>query len=126
MVANGAVLNKLVYLITLWGGATRYLLGALQVQQLNAARVVWTQGYQVEQKGTAEEGWMAVCSPTSLLSHCPPSSQDTYQWCASTLVCSIDYRATLQDKKCDQGQHKVGRRVQVNQDLQVQSKCVLQ
>ena len=38
MVANGAVLNKLVYLITLWGGATRYLLGALQVQQLNSAR----------------------------------------------------------------------------------------
>ena len=40
MVANGAVLSKLVYLITLWGGAQLYLLKALQVQQLNAARTV--------------------------------------------------------------------------------------
>ena len=40
MVANGAVLSKLVYLITVWGGAKQYLLKALQVQQLNAARAV--------------------------------------------------------------------------------------
>ena len=40
MVANGIVMSKLMYLITLWGGAQQYLLGALQVQQLTAARVV--------------------------------------------------------------------------------------
>jgi hypothetical protein len=40
MVANGIVQSKLVYLITLWGGAQQYLLKALLVQQLTAARVV--------------------------------------------------------------------------------------
>ena len=40
MVANGAVISKLVYLITLWGGAQQYLLKSLQVQQLTAARTV--------------------------------------------------------------------------------------
>ena len=39
-IANGAVHSRLVYLITLWGGAPLYLLKALQVQQLNAARSV--------------------------------------------------------------------------------------
>ena len=40
MVANGVVMSKLAYLITLWGGAQQYLLSALQVQQLTAARAV--------------------------------------------------------------------------------------
>lgn len=40
MVANGAVMSKFVYLITVWGGAQQYLLKALQVQQLTAARTV--------------------------------------------------------------------------------------
>ena len=40
MVANGAVNSKLIYLITLWGNAQQYLLQALQVQQLTAARTV--------------------------------------------------------------------------------------
>ena len=44
MVANGAVQSRLVYLITLWGGAQQYLLKALQTQQLSAARTVC--GYQ--------------------------------------------------------------------------------
>lgn len=39
-VANGLVISKLTYLITLWGGAQDYLLSALQVQQLTAARAV--------------------------------------------------------------------------------------
>ena len=39
-VANGVVMSKLTYLITLWGGAQEYLLSALQVQQLTAARAV--------------------------------------------------------------------------------------
>ena len=40
MVANGVILSKLTYLITLWGGAQQYLIDAVQVQQLAAARVV--------------------------------------------------------------------------------------
>ena len=40
MVANGIVLSKLVYLINLWGGAQTYLLKALYVQQMVAARTV--------------------------------------------------------------------------------------
>ena len=40
MVANGVVMSKLVYLITVWGGAQQYLLNSLQVQQLTAARTV--------------------------------------------------------------------------------------
>ena len=39
-VANGIVMSKLTYLITVWGGSQEYLLGALQVQQLMAARAV--------------------------------------------------------------------------------------
>ena len=40
MVANGAVMSKLIYMITVWGGAQQYLLNTLQVQQLSAARTV--------------------------------------------------------------------------------------
>jgi hypothetical protein len=40
MVANGVVMSKLGYLITVWGGAQQYLLKGLQVQQLTAARTV--------------------------------------------------------------------------------------
>ena len=40
MVANGVVMSKLVYLITVWGGAQQYLLSAVQVQQIAAARAV--------------------------------------------------------------------------------------
>ena len=40
MVANGAVMSKLVYLISVWGGAQQSLLKVLQVQQLTAARAV--------------------------------------------------------------------------------------
>ena len=40
MVANGLVMSKLSYLIILWGGAQQYLVRALQVQQLMAARIV--------------------------------------------------------------------------------------
>ena len=38
MVANGVYMSKVVYMMTLWGGAQLYLLKALQVQQLTAAR----------------------------------------------------------------------------------------
>ena len=62
MVASGSVQSKLVYLITLWGGAQQYLLKALQVQQLTAARTVcgmhswrWSKG-----KLLKKVGWMSV------------------------------------------------------------------
>ena len=62
MVANGAVQSKLIYLITLWGGAPQYLLRALQVQQLTAARTVcgvqsirWNTGRLLR-----KVGWMSV------------------------------------------------------------------
>ena len=40
MVANGVIMSKLMYLITVWGGAQQYLLKGLQVQQLTVARTV--------------------------------------------------------------------------------------
>ena len=40
MIANGAVHSKVVSLITLWGNAQQYLLNAVQVKQLTAARTV--------------------------------------------------------------------------------------
>lgn len=62
MVANGIVMSKLMYLITLWGGAQEYLLSALQVQQLSAARAVcgfgswgWTR-----KKLLDRVGWLSV------------------------------------------------------------------
>ena len=62
MVANGAVQSKLVYLITLWGGAQQYLLKALQVQQLTAARTVC--GFQSwrwsRTRLLKRVGWMSV------------------------------------------------------------------
>ena len=62
MVANGVVMSKLVYLITLWGGAQQYLLNALQVQQLTAARTVcgfnsW--GWS-KKKLLDKVGWMSI------------------------------------------------------------------
>jgi hypothetical protein len=62
MIANGAVLSKLVYLITLWGGAKQYLLKALQVQQLTAARtVVGFQSWRWSKATLLKRvGWMSV------------------------------------------------------------------
>jgi hypothetical protein len=62
MVANGAVLSKLVYLITVLGGAKQYLLKALQVQQLNAARTVCgfhSRGWN-KRRLLKRVGWMSV------------------------------------------------------------------
>ena len=44
MLANGVIMSRLTYLITLWGGASKNLIKSLQVQQLAAARIVC--GYQ--------------------------------------------------------------------------------
>lgn len=62
MLANGAIHSKLVYLINIWGGAPQYLLKALQVQQLVAARTVC--GYQSlrwsKYKLLKKTGWLSV------------------------------------------------------------------
>ena len=63
MVANGVFMSKMAYLITLWGsGAHQYLLRAVQVQQLAAARVVcgvgslrWSRRQLLE-----KVGWLSV------------------------------------------------------------------
>ena len=62
MIANGAVMSRMVYLITVWGGAQQYLLKSLQVQQLTAARTVcgfyshgWSKGKLLDRVG-----WLSV------------------------------------------------------------------
>ena len=62
MVANGVVMSKLVYLITVWGGAQKYLLSSLQVQQLTAARSVcgFNSFYWSKRKLLDRVGWLSV------------------------------------------------------------------
>ena len=62
MVANGVVMSKLAYLITLWGGAQQYLLNAVQVQQLAAARAVCGFGCWrwSKRKLLDKMGWLSV------------------------------------------------------------------
>ena len=61
-VANGIVMSKLTYLITLWGGAQGYLLSALQVQQLTAARAVagFASRFWSKRKLLDHVGWLSV------------------------------------------------------------------
>ena len=62
MIANGAVQSRLVYLITLWGGTKQYLLRALQVQQLNAARTVcgFNSRWWSTRRLLQQVGWLSV------------------------------------------------------------------
>ena len=62
MVANGIVLSKLVYLIHLWGGAQIYLLKALYVQQMVAARTVCGfQSFNWSNRRVLEKiGWLSL------------------------------------------------------------------
>ena len=55
-------MSKLVYLITLWGGAQQYLMNALQVQQLVAARAVCGVGCWrwSKRKLLDKVGWLSV------------------------------------------------------------------
>ena len=61
-VANGVVMSKLSYLITVWGGAQQYLLSALQVQQMTAARAVCGfSGWGWSKKRLLDKvGWLSV------------------------------------------------------------------
>ena len=62
MIANGIVMSKIVYLISVWGGAQQYLINALQVQQLVAARAVCGSGCWrwSRTKLLNKTGWMSV------------------------------------------------------------------
>ena len=62
MIANCVIMSKLTYLITLWGGAQQYLLRALQVQQLAAARLVCgvESGKWSKRKLLDRVGWLSV------------------------------------------------------------------
>ena len=62
MIANGAVLSRLVYMISVWGGAQQYLLKSLQIQQLAAARVVCghISRYWSRVKILKRVGWLSV------------------------------------------------------------------
>ena len=62
MIANGAVMSKLVYLIAVWVGAQEYLLDVLQVQQLTAARAVcgFYSRFWSKRKLLSRVGWLSV------------------------------------------------------------------
>ena len=62
MIANGAVMSRLMYLISVWGGAQKYLLKSLQVQQLTAARSVcgYFSRFWSEQKLLHRVGWLSI------------------------------------------------------------------
>ena len=61
-VATGIVQSKLQYLMPLWIGAPAYLVNALQVQQLNAARVVcgYNSYYWSTSKLLNACGWLSI------------------------------------------------------------------
>ena len=61
MVAQGVWLSKLSYLIAVYGGTEEYLLGTLQVMQIQVARLVCNRGSRYSgRKALAEVGWLSV------------------------------------------------------------------
>ena len=62
MVANGVVMSKVVYLMSVWGGAQEYLLNGLQVQQLTAARAVcgFLSKWWSKRKLLDRLGWLSI------------------------------------------------------------------
>ena len=62
MIANGAVMSKVVYFISVWGGAQEYLLNVLQVQQLTAARTVcgFHSRFWSKRKLLTKVGWLSI------------------------------------------------------------------
>ena len=61
MIANGIVMSKLIYLIELWGGSSKYLLEALQKAQNRAARIVTKLDWTTHSAELLRQcGWMSV------------------------------------------------------------------
>ena len=74
-VATGIIQSKIQYLLPLYGGDPDYLLGAIQVQQLKAARFVcgYNSYYWSTQKLLNTCGWLSIKQQefysTCLLAH---------------------------------------------------------
>ena len=61
MIANGVVISRIIYVISLWGGTNDYLMKMLQVLQNRAARFVTKKDIFTSQKQLLLEcGWMSV------------------------------------------------------------------
>ena len=61
MLANGIIMSKLVYLISLWSGAEKYLMKSLQLVQNKAARIVAKQGRRTPIRTLLNQcGWLSV------------------------------------------------------------------
>ena len=61
MIANGIFLSKLIFQISLWGGAEDYLLNSLQIIQNKAARFVTRRGrYTPVAELLKQCGWLSV------------------------------------------------------------------
>ena len=91
MVANGVIMSKLVYLITVWGGAQQYLVKALQVQQLTADRTVC--GFY--SRGWSKKKLLDKYKAADLLPHSSPGTQDNPLWQASCPALVHFYRTSL-------------------------------
>ena len=61
MIADGILMSKLIYLIELWGGSSKYLLEALQKAQNRAARTVTKLDWSTPVAELLKQcGWMSV------------------------------------------------------------------
>ena len=61
MLANGIFMNKLVYLIPVWGGCEKFLIKALQIVQNKAVRLVTNRGIYTPVKTLlTQSGWLSV------------------------------------------------------------------
>ena len=61
MIANGIVMSRIVYLIQVYGNASEYLLGFLQVLQNKAARIVTRLGWGTATTTLLKQiGWLSV------------------------------------------------------------------
>ena len=83
MIAEGIIVSKLSYLITLWGDCGAGLSKALQVILNKAARVVtrldWTTVDHINQ-GAAKSVWVAKCESADFLPLSFTTAQGEAQW----------------------------------------------
>ena len=61
MIAEGIIMSKLIYLIELWGGCSKYLIEALQKAQNRAARTVTKLDWNTPASVLLKQcGWLSV------------------------------------------------------------------
>ena len=66
MVANDVFMSKVMYLMTVWGGAQQYLLKGLQVQQLTPVEAGPKRSYSIRGDGFPS-GSLSTCTQFSKL-----------------------------------------------------------